>query len=210
MSSLLIMGAGGHGKVVAETAEATGGWDRIAFLDENFTRLNGKLRWPVIGSQKDAACMCGEYSAAVVAIGHIETRLRLLDELATVGFALPNLIHPAAWVSPSAVVGEGSVVLAGAIIQAAAQLGRGVIVNTSASVDHDCKLGDGVHVCPGSHLGGNVKAGGGSWLGIGCTVKHGVCIGNRVMVGAGAVVLDDVADELIVAGCPARVIGEKE
>ncbi len=207
MSGLLIMGAGGHGKVLAETAEAMGSWSRIAFLDDNVSKLNDTLCWPVIGGQKDAAGLCGEYAAAGIAIGHAEMRLRLFEQFEAAGFALPVLIHPAAWVSPSAKFGAGAVVLAGAVIQAEARLGRGVIVNTSASIDHDCVLADGVHVGPGAHLGGNVTAGVGSWLGIGCAVKQGVCIGSGVMVGAGAVVLDDVADGLTVVGCPARDLG---
>jgi len=207
MMSLLILGAGGHGKVVAETAEANGDWDKIAFLDDDFARLNGTLRWPVVGGMKDVAGLREEYVAAIVAIGRTETRLKLLELVSTAGFSLPALIHPRAWVSSSAKVGAGSVVFAQGVIQADACLGRGVIVNTSASVDHDCTLADGVHVCPGVHLGGSVTVGEGSWLGIGCAIMHGIRVGRGVTVGAGAVVLKDVADDLTVAGCPAQPVG---
>ena len=207
MSGLLIIGAGGHGKVVAETAEAIGSWELMQFADNEYASLNGTLRWPV-ANPDDAQALRGEYAAAVVAVGHAETRLRLLEEFEAAGFALPALSHPAAWVSPSASLAAGAVVFAGAVIQADAQLGRGVIVNTSASVDHDCELCNGVHVCPGAHLAGNVVVGEGSWLGIGCAIKQGVHIGRGVTVGAGAVVLNDVADGLTVAGCPARNISE--
>jgi len=206
MNSLLVLGAGGHGKVVAETAEAIGGWESVAFLDNDVSKLNAAFRWPVVGIQKDVASLRTEYAAAIVAIGHAVTRLRLLDELEAIGFELPVLRHPSAWVSPSASLGNGSVVFAGAVIQADSHLGRGVIVNTSASIDHDCQLADGVHVCPGVHLAGNVTVGEASWLGIGCVVKQGVRIGSGVTVGAGGVVLKDVADDLTVVGCPARAI----
>ncbi|OIO70822.1 MAG: pilin glycosylation protein [Zetaproteobacteria bacterium CG12_big_fil_rev_8_21_14_0_65_55_1124] len=206
MSSLLIIGASGHGKVVAETAEAIGSWETIAFLDDDFATLNGKLRWPVVASSKDAITLSRQYDAVVVAIGHAEIRLRFINELAAAGCVLPVLLHPAAWVSMSANLGVGSVVFAGAVIQADVRLGRAVIVNTSASVDHDCQLADGVHVCPGAHLAGNIVVGEGAWLGIGCVVKQGVCLGKGVTVGAGAVVLKNVTDGLTVAGCPARAI----
>lgn len=205
MGGLLVFGGGGHGKVVAETAEAIGGFEPIRFLDDRFAQLDGDRRWPVLDPGGYADRFAG--SAAVVGIGNAGRRLELLAELTAAGFALPVLCHPTAWISPSATLGDGTVVFAGAVIQADARLGRGVIVNTLAGVDHDCVLADGVHVCPGAHLGGNVTVGEGSWLGIGCSVKHGVRIGRNVTVGAGATVIGDVADGLTVGGCPARPIG---
>jgi len=207
MKGLLIFGAGGHGKVVAETAEAMGGFEPIQFLDCEYAQLNGNLRWPVSDPQSDAI---DEQTRAVVAIGNAPRRMELLEELKAAGGLLPVLVHPSAWISPSAVIAEGTVVFAGAVIQADARLGRGVIINTLAGVDHDCVLGDGVHISPGAHLAGNVTVGEGSWLGIGCAVKQGVRIGRNVTVGAGAVVLKDVDDGLTVAGCPACPIKAAE
>jgi len=207
MSGLLIFGAGGHGKVVAETAEAMGGFEPIQLLDCEYAQLDGRLRWPV-GDPQEAGI--GKHTRAVVAIGNANRRMTLLEELKAAGCMLPVLVHPTAWLSPSSLCGEGTVIFAGAVIQADARLGRGVIINTLAGVDHDCVLGDGVHICPGAHLAGNVKVGEGSWLGIGCAVKQGVRIGRNVTIGAGAVVLRDVDDGLTVAGCPARPIKAAE
>lgn len=207
MNGLLIIGAGGHGKVVAETAEAMGCFTPLAFADDRVAELSGTVRWPVVASTGEAAGLLDSYPSAVIAVGHASTRLDFLRQLAGQGFALPVLRHPSAWISPTARFGDGTVVFAGAVIQADARIGSGVIVNTSASVDHDCVLADGVHVCPGAHLGGNVTVGEGSWLGIGCAVKHGVRIGRGVTVGAGAAVVRDVADGQTVVGCPARPIG---
>ena len=206
MNGLLIIGAGGHGKVVAEAAESMGGYTPLAFADDRMTELDGKLRWPVITRTGETADLLESYPAATVAIGHAVTRLGFLQRLAAQGFEIPVLRHSSCWVSPSAQIDAGTVVFAGALIQADARIGRGVIVNTSASIDHDCVLADGVHVCPGAHLGGNVTVGEGSWLGIGCSVKHGVHIGCGVTVGAGAAVVKDVADGQTVVGCPARPI----
>jgi len=207
MKGLMIFGAGGHGKVVAETAEAIGGFEPIQFLDCEYVQLNGSLRWPVRDPQE---AIVGERTRAVVAIGNAQRRMGLLEELKASGCMLPVLVHPTAWLSPSTLCGEGTVIFAGAVIQADARLGRAVIVNTQASVDHDCVLGDGVHICPGAHLAGNVTVGERSWLGIGCVVKQGVRIGRNVTVGAGAVVIKDVDDGLTVAGCPARPIKAAE
>ncbi|WP_167632358.1 acetyltransferase [Mariprofundus ferrooxydans] len=206
MNQLLILGAGGHGKVMAEAAEAQGAWQHIALLDDRHALLDGTLRWPVLASIERAGHFVSEYSHAAVAVGDSKRRLEWLDMLAGLGFCIPTLIHPAAWVSPSASLAEGCVVMANATVQADARLGRGSIVNTGASVDHDCSIGDGVHICPGASLGGEVIIGHGSWLGIGCSVIQGVRIGSHVTVGAGAAVISDIGDAMTVVGVPARGI----
>lgn len=204
MNQLLILGAGGHGKVMAEAAEAKGVWDNIAFLDDRYAMLDGSLRWPVLGKIERAGQFISDFSHATVAVGDSRMRLEWLDMLAGHGFRIPSLIHPKAWVSPSASLAEGCVVMANATVQADARLGRGCIVNTGASVDHDCRLGEGVHVCPGASVGGEVFVGNGSWLGIGCSVIQGIRIGGHVTVGAGAAVISDIGDCLTVVGVPAR------
>ncbi|MDQ6981929.1 MAG: acetyltransferase [Mariprofundus sp.] len=206
MNQLLILGAGGHGKVMAETAEAKGVWNKIGLLDDRHAVLDGSLRWPVLEKIEKAARFVSEYSHATVAVGDFRKRLEWLDMLASLGFSIPTLIHPKAWVSPSASLAEGCVVMANATVQADATLGRGCIVNTGASVDHDCSIGDGVHICPGVSLGGDVIVGYGSWLGIGSSVIQGIHIGGHATVGAGAAVISDVSDCLTVVGVPARGI----
>ena len=206
MSKLLIVGAGGHGKVMAEVAEASGNWQSIAFLDDRHAELNGTLRWPVMDGVRHANRFVSDYAYAAVGIGNSKMRLDWILMLASHGFWTPTLVHPTAWVSPSATLGDGCVVMANATVQADVRIGQGCIINTGASVDHDCRLGEGVHVCPGASLGGDVCIGNGSWLGIGSSVIHGIHIGERVTVGAGAAVISDVSDDLTVVGVPARGI----
>lgn len=209
MSQLLILGAGGHGRVVAEAAEATGRWRQTALLDDRYAALNGSLRWPVLSGIEEADRFLPEYADAIVAVGDSALRLKWIERLKNQGFCLPSLVHPAAWVSPSAMLGDGSVVMANATLQADSALGRGCIVNTGANIDHDCRLDDGVHVCPGANLGGDVQVGAESWLGIGCSVIQGIRIGRQVTVGAGAAVVRDIADGLTVVGVPAREIASQ-
>jgi len=206
MKGLLVLGAGGHGKVVAEVAEAAGDWQKIAFLDDRHKALDGTLRWPILGGLDDFSSFRSNYSHAIVAIGDASLRLRWLERVVANGFHAPVLMHPTAWVSPSASLGRGSVVMANAVVQAEVKLGEGSIVNTAASVDHDCIIGNGVHICPGVNLGGDVKVGNGSWLGIGCSVVQGIKIGKSVTVGAGAVVINDIKDGLTVVGIPAKEV----
>jgi sugar O-acyltransferase (sialic acid O-acetyltransferase NeuD family) len=206
MSKLLIVGAGGHGKVVAEAAMSMKRWETVAFLDDRYRELDGRLPWPVIGDLEPVAKHIKEYTDIAVAIGDGRKRLELLVRYIAQGFNAPLLIQSGAWVSPSARLGAGSVVLAQAAVNASAQIGRGCIINTGASVDHDCIIGDGVHVCPGVHLGGEVSVGRLSWIGIGASVVHQVRIGEGVTIGAGAAVVSDVEDRHTVAGVPAKVI----
>ena len=206
MSGLLILGAGGHAKVVAETSIASGLASSVAFLDDR--PLPPILGWPVLGRLDQALDLSiqEKFPAALVAIGHPDTRLRWLAKLQAAGYKLPLLIHPSAWISPSAQIAPGSVVFAQAAVQAQAVIGTGAILNTGCSVDHDAQLSDAVHICPGARLAGEVKVGARSWIGIGASVIQQVRIGSDVTVGAGAAVLRDLPDGVTAVGVPARIL----
>lgn len=201
---LLIVGASGHGKVVADAALSSGIWTDIAFLDDRFGQMAPPLGFPLVGRTDDLGTLHGEYAELVVAIGNAAARMKVIALARSVGFLLPSIVHRTAVISPFATLGDGCVVFAQAVINPDATLGQGCIVNTGATIDHDCRIGDGVHVCPGTHLAGDVHVGNCSWIGIGASVKQGVSIGNGVTVGAGAVVVTNVPDSLTVVGVPAR------
>lgn len=209
MTPLLILGAGGHARVLAETAQAQGGFSRIAFLDDRVQHPadpSTVLGWPLLGRLDRAIepAILQAFPAALVGIGHAATRLHWLEALARIGYQLPTLIHPTAWVSPSASLGPGSVVFAQVAVQAQASIATGAILNTGCSVDHDVHLADGVHICPGARLAGGVHVGARSWIGIGACVIQQVRIGADVTVGAGAAVVQDLPDGITAVGVPAR------
>lgn len=211
MSGLLILGAGGHAKVVAETALASGVASSVAFLDDRCTGPDACLSvlgWPVFGPLAFAleADTSDHFDAAVVAIGHAATRLYWIQQLQVAGYRMPVLFHPTAWVSPSAEFGPASVVFAQVSVQAQSSIGTGAILNNGCSVDHDAQLADGVHICPGARLAGEVKVGARSWIGLGASVIQQVCIGSDVTVGAGAAVVRDVPNKVTVVGVPARIV----
>jgi sugar O-acyltransferase (sialic acid O-acetyltransferase NeuD family) len=199
--SLAIIGAGGHGRVVADCAEALG-WDRIDFFDDGDGATSGS--WPVVGAVETLFARAGDYDGVIVGIGANGARLVMHRALAGRGLAPATLIHPRATVSRHAGLGAGTVVFAGAVINIGAVVGEACIINTGASVDHDDRLADGVHLSPGAHLAGGVTIGEGSWIGLGASVREGVVIGRNVRVGAGAAVVAPVPDDLDVAGVPAR------
>jgi sugar O-acyltransferase (sialic acid O-acetyltransferase NeuD family) len=200
--SILVLGAGGHGKVVADCALSCG-LMVAGFIDDAASPSLQVLGIPVLGPLSELPRLRAADGAVVVAIGDGPTRIALIEHCRSIGLRTPTLIHPSSTVSRFASLGEGTVVLAQAAVNAGARLGLGVIVNTGATVDHDCAVADGVHVCPGAHLAGNVRVGRCSWIGVGSSVKQGIVIGSSAVVGAGAAVVSDVPDGATVVGVPA-------
>ena len=197
---LIIIGAGGHGKVVCDIARLCG-YDDIAFLDD---RDNGGfcLGYPVIGKVSDA----DKYPEAefFVAIGNAKIRENILNQLEKNGLGAATLIHPNAIVASGVKIGSGTAVMAGAVINPETAVGRGCIINTGATVDHDNKLEDFVHVSVGSHLAGEVSVGKYTWIGAGATVSNGITVCGGCMIGAGAVVVKNIDKAGTYMGVPAR------
>lgn len=197
MTSLIIIGAGGHGKVVADTARASG-FSNIMFCDDAWPEKSKNGAWDVLGtpSISETSTFC--------AVGNNSAREKLFS-----GFNLynaPILAHPSTVVSPSSKIGEGTLLVAGTIVNADANIGRGVILNTACSVDHDCEIDDFAHISPGARLAGGVRVGKRSWIGIGAVVREGIHIGDDVVVGAGSVVVKDIENGTKVCGVPARTM----
>ncbi len=203
MRRLAILGASGHGKVVAEAA-LHAGWKQVDFYDDAWPEKVRIGAWEIVGDTVVLLKNSGGFTDIVVAIGVNAVRMQKIQELQAAGLTLATIVHPSATVSESACLGAGTVVAAGSVVNADSQIGLGSILNTCCSVDHDCILGDAVHISPGVHLAGDVHVGDRSWIGIGAAVRQGVRIGSGVIVGAGAVVVSDVADGLTVIGVPAK------
>lgn len=203
MKRLAILGASGHGKVVADIAELAG-WDEVVFFDDAWPKLKNNSAWPVIGNTADLLASADAFTGVAIAIGNNLVRLEKLKLLREQGIVLPTIIHPQAVISRYATIGEGSVVCAGVVVNADAQIGAGAILNTGCSVDHDCFLADAVHISPGARLAGGSKIGTGTWVGIGAVVRQLISVGAYAVVGAGAVVVKDVPDHATVVGVPAQ------
>lgn len=200
---LLVIGAGGHAKVVIDVARAAG-WNPVAALDP-IGPGHHCAEVPVVGDDDTAEQLYGEgLRLAIVAIGANRLRARLGDRLQALGFQCPAIVHPSAIISPYACVGDGSVVMPGAIINSGAQVGSFAIINTGAIVEHDCRVGNGAHIAPRAVMGGNVDIGDLVLFGIGSVARPETMIEQGAMVGAGSVVVSRIEAGQTVVGAPAQ------
>jgi len=200
-SHLVVYGAGGHGRVVADAARAAE-LEVMGFLDDAVPAGQQVLDWRVLG---DLDWLQGRHNISVaLGIGANDVRRQVADKLERAGAALATVVHPTAVLSPYAEVGPGVVVFALAVVNVGARIGRGAIVNTGSILEHDVAIGDFAHVASNAALGGNARVGADAMLGTGAVVLPGRAVGDRSIVGAGAVVSRDVAADVVVAGVPAR------
>lgn len=197
MKQLVIIGASGHGKVIADIARKLG-YTEIVFLDDN-ENICQCGNYPVIGKSSEASRMDTD---VIVGIGNTGIRKQIQESIPEE--RIVTLIHPDAVIAEDVLIGRGTVVMAGSIINPGVKIGKGCIINTSSSVDHDCKVGDYVHIAVGSHLCGTVTVGDRTWIGAGAIVSNNVSIHSNCMIGAGAVVVHDIQESGTYIGVPAR------
>ena len=196
---LTIIGASGHGRVIADIARLNG-YDEIEFLDDN-KELKFCGKYPVVGNSEKAKDVQNDM---IVGIGNAKIRQQIMEQLSDKH--LVTLIHPNAVIAEDVVIGKGSVVMAGTVINPGAVIGKGCIVNTCSSIDHDCNVNDFVHVSVGAHLCGTVTVEESTWIGAGATVSNNIMICSNCTIGAGAVVVKNIDKNGTYIGVPARVI----
>lgn len=201
-NKLLIIGASGHGKVVADIAIKIDKWEIIAFLDDDIS-INTCMGLEVIGTSADAITYKDE-ADFFVAIGSNTTREKIQEQLIHEGILVVSLIHPSAVIGTNVQIGIGTVVMAGVVINSSTRISKGCIINTSSSLDHDNVIEDYVHISPGVRIAGSVEVGEGTWIGIGGVVSNNVNICSGCKVGAGAVVIKDITEPGTYVGIPVR------
>lgn len=199
---LIIIGASGHGKVVADIAIKMNKWQSIVFLDDDES-IKMSMNIEVISAARDALKYIDDYDI-FVGIGNNSTRERIQENLKTVGASIPVLVHPDAVIGEQVEIGSGTVVMAGAVINCCTKIGKGCIINTGATIDHDNIIEDYVHISPGANLAGTVRVGKGTWIGIGSVVSNNISIIDNCKIGAGAVVINNIDELGTYVGIPVR------
>jgi UDP-perosamine 4-acetyltransferase len=205
---LIVLGAGGHAKVLIEALRLAG--RRVLFAVDVDAARHGQSVGGVPIRGDDDVVLAHPRGEVLLVHGlgstrQCEDRGRLFDRMKQHGYGFARVLHPAAILSPSASLAEGAQILAGAVVQTDCVLEANVIVNTNASVDHDCRIGRHSHVGPGVAMSGGVCVGERTHIGVGATIVQGLTIGSGVLVAAGAVVVSDVPDGATVRGVPARI-----
>ncbi|MFT7388552.1 MAG: sugar O-acyltransferase (sialic acid O-acetyltransferase NeuD family) [Candidatus Endobugula sp.] len=201
---LALLGASGHGKVIAEIAELIG-YNDVIFFDDAWPAKKQIEAWFIEGDTESLIARKNEFDACIVSIGKNSIRQEKQCDLQQQGLCFASFVHPNAVVSRYASVDVGSVIMAGAVVNAFTKIGRGCIVNTGATIDHDCVLDDFVHISPGAHLAGDVSISECSWVGIGASVKQGIYIGSNTIIGVGSVVISDIPADSVAVGIPAKI-----
>lgn len=202
---LIVIGAGGHAKVIVDILQQNGEYDIVGLVDRAGTE--GFWGIPVIGEDADLKRFFdGGISYAFVALGANHLRKKLQSQAEKVGFQLVNVISKSAVISSRAKLGHGVAIMPGAVVNADTTVGDGVIINTNASVDHDCVIEDFAHIAPGTNVAGKVKVGEQSFLGVGSRVIDGITVGSKVTAGAGTIIIHNVEANCTIVGSPARRI----
>jgi sugar O-acyltransferase, sialic acid O-acetyltransferase NeuD family len=209
LEKLVLVGAGGHFKVVFDIVKSQ--YDIFGVTDADESKEGSVFyNCRVIGNDEKLRYIYQQgVPNALITVGSItDSNLRqsLYKMCKDIGFHLPNVISPKAIISDSVQLGEGNVIMDMAVLHGDTRIGSNSIINTGAIIEHDCVIEDHVHVAPGAKLAGAVTVGGGSHIGIGAVVIQGICIGKNSIVGAGAVVIKDVPDGETVIGVPAKPI----
>lgn len=202
---LVVFGAGGHGKVVADMAMDSG-WHVAGFVDDDPASAHiADLPLPVFGDRRWLLASAPVAFCCVVAVGDNQVRSAITRSLQAQGIEVVSVISSAARISRSVYIGTGTVVMPGAVVNAAARIGVGVIVNSEAVVEHDVQIGDYSHVSPNATLGGAVRVGEFTHIALRATVLPGVNIGSRSILGVGAVAVRGLPDDVVAFGVPASV-----
>jgi len=204
MKSIAILGASGHGKVIAEIAELSG-YQKIVFFDDNKTEKLFEF-WKIQGDTKNLISNLSIFDACIVAIGNNKIRMEKINLLLLNNANIISLIHPLASVSLYSKIQKGSVVMAGAVINPFVNIGISCIINTNSTIEHDCMIGHGVHVSPNVAIAGGVSVGDETWIGIGSSVKQNIKIGSHVILGIGSVLLKNLPNKVTAYGIPAKII----
>ncbi|WP_286829424.1 MULTISPECIES: acetyltransferase [Kordiimonas] len=209
MTRLILIGGGGHCKAAIDVIEKEGCYSIAGIIERPATDYDNVLGYPVIGTDDDLAGLVSAHSFAFVTIGQIkspEPRCRAFERVARAGAILPVIVSPNAYVSHHSSLGEGTLVMHGAIVNAAATVGLNCILNSQSLVEHDAKIGNHCHIATGARVNGDVIVEEGCFIGSGAILKNGVTIGAGSIIGAGCVIRNDIPPSSLIRQTTERAV----
>lgn len=212
--NIVVVGSSGHAKVVIDIVECEGQYTIAGLLDDFRPAGEEAFGYRILGKVADLVSISGSYDlkGGVIAIGDNWVRAKIAQTmlLALPEFSFITAIHPSAQIARGVQIGEGTVIMAGVVVNSDSQIGKFCILNTRSSLDHDCLMEDFSSLAPGATTGGNVHIGAFSAISLGANILQGRCIGSHTVVGAGALVVHDIPDHSLAYGVPARVIRQRQ
>ena len=201
MDKILLIGAGGHARSCIDVIETASKFKIAGLVEKDKGGTNTNLGYPIIGNDNDLDNLRNDYDYALVTVGQIKTpeiRIKLFKLLIELDFTLPTIISPHAYVSKHAQIGEGSIVMHGAIINANAKIGKNCIINNRSLIEHDVVIGDHCHIATGAIINGEVSVGNETFIGSGVVTKQCISIGNNSIISVGEILKTDVDSNIVV------------
>ena len=204
----VIIGAGGHARVIYEILNYDRNIEIVAFVDNVIRGSDEKIMGiPVLGDHSILPKLLKSgVKCAIIGVGDNKIRKDHFENIRNIGLEMVSAIHPTAHITHNAKIGKGVVIVTGATIGTGVEIGNNVIINTGVIIEHEDVLEDHVHIASGTVLAGRVTVKEGAFIGAGCVIKENVTIGENAIIGAGSVVLDDIPDNAVAVGCPTKVI----
>lgn len=207
-NSMILLGGGGHAKVLIDLINERDKFHIVGILDPVLEIGMQIKEFAVLGTDAELSNLRDQGVLNVaIAVGSVKSNLlrkTLFDRSRELGYKIPSLVHPRTIISADVTISDGVQIMAGAIIQTDTTIGEGTVINTGVQIDHDCQIGRQSFLSPGVVLSGGVVVGDNVFVGAGAVVIQGVSIGNNAVIAAGAVVIQNVADGALVKGVPAR------
>jgi sugar O-acyltransferase (sialic acid O-acetyltransferase NeuD family) len=207
MKPLLVVGGGGHCHACIDVVEAQGIFAIQGIVERSGQGHTPVLGYPVVGNDADLGSLLALTPAALIAVGQIgssSARLTIYELLVKLGAQLPVIVSPLSHVSAHASIGQGTIIMHGAIVNALATIGRNCIINSQALIEHDVIIRDHCHISTGARVNGGTKIGAGTFIGSGAVLRDGICVGSNCVIGAGVVVLEDMPDGMKYVGSSPR------
>ena len=201
MDEIILVGAGGHARSCMDVIELTGLYKIAGLVEKNDANSNESLGYPVLGTDDDLSDLRKEYKFALVSVGQIksaEIRIKLFQLLREMDYALPAIVSPRAYISKYAQIGDGTIIMHDAIVNANARIGKNCIINSKVLVEHDAIIGDHCHIATGAIVNGEVTIGSESFIGSRAVTKQSISIGNNCVIGAGIVIKTDVKSNQVI------------
>lgn len=201
MNEIILIGSGGHARACIDVIECENRFQIAGLVEKYGTVSENNLDYPIIGMDDDLEKLRQKYNYAIVSVGQIKSpgaRIKLYNLLKSIGYKLPIVTSPLAYVSKQAKIGEGTIVMHNAMVNAGARIGTNCIINSKALVEHDTIVADHCHIATGAIVNGGVSVGEGTFIGSGAVIRHVVSIGKGCVIGAGCVVKQNVIDQQVV------------